>query len=173
VSEPSSPALSVAALFAERDARRAHERQADEQLRRQHEEELAEFKQRLDGFQLTDWHVQTILDRIKRGFDRGETELMFTSFPSCFCSDSGRAIANAGAPPISSPDDTEAVVKAREPAWLTTLPAGVRPIYAYWKSELQPGGFHFSARIINFPGGEPGENGLFFSWPKDTLDASQ
>jgi hypothetical protein len=171
VPEPPSPALSVTALFAEREVRRAHEHQADEQLKRQHEEELVEFKKRLDAFQLTDWHVQTILDRIKRAFDRGESELMFTSFPSSFCTDSGRAINNTGVPPIGSPDAGQSIVTTGDPAWLATLPKGVRPICAYWKRELQPGGFHFSARIINFPGGEPGDVGLFFSWPKAPLDA--
>jgi hypothetical protein len=106
--EITSPVLSVAALFAEREARRLSEREADEQLKRQREEELAEFKKRLDTFQLTDWHVKTVLDRIKRAFDRGETELMFTSFPSSFCTDGGRAIVNAGAPPINQPDEKDA-----------------------------------------------------------------
>jgi hypothetical protein len=169
--EITSPVLSVAALFAEREARRLSEREADEQLKRQREEELAEFKKRLDTFQLTDWHVKTVLDRIKRAFDRGETELMFTSFPSSFCTDGGRAIVNAGAPPINQPDEKDALAKADEPEWLATLPAGARPIYAYWKSNLHPGGFRFSARIINYPGGVPGDVGLFFSWPKDALEA--
>ena len=33
------------------------------------------------------------------------------------------------------------------------------------------GGFKFEARIINYPGGVPGDVGLFFSWPKDSLEA--
>ena len=40
--------LSVAALFAERDARRRNEQDAAERLRRRKEEELATFKQRLE-----------------------------------------------------------------------------------------------------------------------------
>jgi hypothetical protein len=35
--------LTVAALFAERDARRQHDREADEQLQRKRNEELANF----------------------------------------------------------------------------------------------------------------------------------
>ena len=61
------------------------------------EEELVEFRKRLDNFKLTDEIIQSGLDRIKRAFERGETELMFSSFPSSFCTDSGRAIINAGA----------------------------------------------------------------------------
>ena len=89
--EASGAALSVSALFAERDARRRHDREAEEQLQQRKEEELAEFKKRLDNFQLTDAIIHSGLDRIKRAFERGETELMISSFPSSFCTDGGRA----------------------------------------------------------------------------------
>ena len=117
-------ALSVAALFAERDALRQRDKQAEEQLQRRKEEELVEFRKRLDNFQLTDEIIQSGLDRIKRAFERGETELMFSSFPSSFCTDGGRAIINAGAPPINKPSKEEAARQADEPDWLMTLPAG-------------------------------------------------
>ncbi|MBS0561078.1 MAG: hypothetical protein JSR21_13590 [Proteobacteria bacterium] len=158
------PMLSVASLFAEREARRERERTADEQLKQKAQEELAAYKKRLDEFLLTDAHIETVLDRIKRAFDRGETELMLVSFPSSFCTDSGRAVANADVPPINK---AAAPGPDAEPAWLATLPKGARPIYNYWKQTLKPGGFQFSARIVNFPSGMPGDVGLFFSWPKD------
>jgi hypothetical protein len=167
MSETSGPILSVNALFAEHNARRQRERDAEVQLKRKREEELADFKKRLDNFQLTDAHIEAVIRRIKRAFERGENELMLTSFPSSFCSDGGRAVNNADAPQINKPDITE----PGEPEWLETLPAGARPIYNFWKSNLQPGGFLFSARIINYPGGKPGDVGLFFSWPKSTLES--
>ena len=163
--------LSVAALFAERDAVRQRDKQAEEQLHRQREEELAEYRQRLEHFNLTDEIIQSNLDRIKRAFERGETELMFSSFPSSFCTDNGRAIINAGAPPINKPSKEEMARQAEEPDWLLTLPSGVHQVFDYWKVNLKPGGFKFEARIINYPGGVPGDVGLFFSWPKDTLAA--
>ena len=58
-----------------------------------------------------------------------------------------------------------------EPEWLATLPAGVRQVYDFWKHNLKPGGFNFTARIINYPGGMPGDVGLFFSWPKSAMEA--
>ena len=97
-----------------------------EQLQRRKEEELAEFRKRLDNFQLTDAIIQSGLDRIKRAFERGETELMFSSFPSNFCTDGGRAIINAGAPPINKPTKEELAARPDEPEWLETLPTGVR-----------------------------------------------
>src|SRR5689334_1337674 len=99
--ENKSPALSVAALFAEREARRAQDKAAEEQLNRKQQEELAEFKKRLETFPLTEEQIQAALNRVRRAFERGETELMLTSFPSSFCTDHGRAINNADAPPIS------------------------------------------------------------------------
>ena len=99
--------LSVTALFAERDALRRRDKEAAEQLQQRKEEELLAFKKRLDNFQLTDEIIQSGLDRIKRAFERGETELMISSFPSTFCTDDGRAIINAGAPPINKPSKEE------------------------------------------------------------------
>jgi hypothetical protein len=165
-----SPALSVAALFAERDERRRLDREAAEQLQRRKEEELTEFQKRLDNFQLTDEIIEGGLNRIRRAFERGETELMISSFPSTFCTDDGRAVINAGRPPIVKPSKEEAAKLAEEPEWLATLPAGVHQVYNYWKANLKPGGFQFTARIINYPGGKPGDVGLFFAWPKSAIE---
>jgi hypothetical protein len=99
----SSGTLSVAGLFADRDARRRHDQEAAEQLQRRQEEELAAFRQRLENFQLTDETIKSGLDRIKRAFERGESELMFSSFPCDFCTDGGRAVINAGVPPLNKP----------------------------------------------------------------------
>jgi hypothetical protein len=169
--ESSTNSLSVTALFAERDAQRRRDQEAAEHLQQRKEEELAAFKQRLDNFQLTEEIIKAGLDRIRRAFERGETELMFSSFPSAFCTDGGRAIINAGAPPINKPTKAEAAVRSDEPEWLATMPAGVHQVYDFWNSNLKPGGFKFGARIINFPDGKPGDVGLFFSWPKDSMEA--
>ena len=142
-----------------------------EQLQRRKEEELADFRKRLDNFRLTDEIIKSGLNRIKRAFERGETELMISSFPSTFCTDDGRAIINAGAPPINKPTKEEAARQAEEPDWLMTLPAGVHQVYDYWKQNLKPGGFGFSARIINYPDGKPGDVGLFFTWPKSGMES--
>jgi hypothetical protein len=170
MSETSGLTLSVGALFAEREARRRSDREAEEQLQRRKEEELAAFRSRLENFQLTDAVIQSGLSRIKRAFERGETELMISSFPSSFCTDGGRAIGNAAAPPINKPTKEELAARAEQPEWLATLPGGVRRVFDYWKDNLKPGGFSFSARIIDYPGGMPGDVGIFFGWPKTSMD---
>jgi|SwirhisoilCB2_FD_contig_31_8524906_length_703_multi_3_in_0_out_0_2 hypothetical protein len=167
MSETKSSSFSVGALFDRRDTHRRQEQEAEQKLAQRKDEERAAWKQRLDNFQLTDEHIHAVQLRITRAFERGETELMFVSFPSDFCSDSGRAIINAGAPPIVKPsaEETERM-KDAAPEWLDTLPRGARPIYEYWKKEMKPAGFGLSVRILNFPGGMPGDIGMFFSWPK-------
>jgi hypothetical protein len=168
MSGASGPTLSVSALFAERDARRRQEEEAEAKLKRQREEELADFRARLENFKLTDTDVEAVFVRIRRAFERGETELMLTSFPSSFCIDYGRAIINAGAPPIIKPDKD--APPPSEPEWLVTLPKGARPVFEYWKQNLEPGGFRFTARVINYPDGKPGDVGLFLSWPKSAME---
>jgi hypothetical protein len=163
--------LSVASLFAEHEAKRAREREAQAQLDRKREEELADWQKRLEAFQMTDQLKHVIADRIRAAFERGESEVMFASFPSSFCTDGGRAIANADVPPINPPTAEELKKGPLEPAWLATMPAGGRPIYDYWMRELRPGGFKFSARIVNYPDGKIGDVGLFFSWPRNMLEA--
>ena len=163
--------LSVATLFAERDGRQRLDQEAAEQLQLRKEEELAAFRQRLDNFQLTDAIIKSGLDRIRRAFERGESELMFASFPCDFCTDGGRAVVNAGVPAINKPTKEEATRQAEEPNWLLTMPAGVRKVHVYWRENLKPGGFGFAARIISYPGGKPGDVGLFFTWPKNALEA--
>src|SRR3954447_12460679 len=93
-----TPTLSVTSLFAERDAKRRKDREADEQLTRKKQEELDAFKQRLDEFKLSDDRVEAVLVRIKRAFENNESELMLTSFPSSFCTDRGRAVNNPEPP---------------------------------------------------------------------------
>ena len=95
---------------------------------------------------------------------------MITSFPSDFCTDGGRAVMNAGVPPINKPSKEEVERQAESPEWLAILPAGVRLVFDYWKENLKAGGVKFSTRIVNYPGGKPGDMGLFFSWPKDASD---
>jgi hypothetical protein len=172
MTETSSAPFSVEALFAERDAHRLKEKEAAEQLARRKNEELSQFRQRLENFQLTDEIIQTTHQRIKRAFENGESELMFASFPSDFCTDSGRAILNAGAPPIVAlTDEEKEKLKDAEPEWLHTLPRGAQPVYEYWKQHMKPAGFGLSVRILNFPDGKPGDVGMFFTWPKSRLEA--
>ena len=47
-----------------------------------------------------------------------------------------------------------------------TRPAGVRQVFDFWKHNMKPGGFKFDARIINYPGGKPGDVGCSSPGPR-------
>ena len=54
---------------------------------------------------------------------------MFSSFPSGFCTDGGRAIINAGTPPIDKQTKEELAARPDDPEWLETLPTGGSQVY--------------------------------------------
>jgi hypothetical protein len=162
VSQQPKPDLSLSELVTERDARRQRAEESERHLKQQ--EQLADYRKRLESYQITDANRHAMLDKVRQAFERGDIEVMFMSFPSGFCTDNGRAIINAGEPPINVPHDESPGEHA--PEWVSTLPAGLRPIYDFWREKLKPGGFGLSARIINFPDGKPGDVGLFFTWAR-------
>jgi hypothetical protein len=169
--EPSVPTLSVAALFAEREARRRRDQESAERLQRRKEEELHAFKQRLENFHVADEMIPSVLERLKHAFEREESELLLASFPCDFCTDGGRALINAGQPPINEPTKEEAGRQAEQPDWVLTMPAGIRRAYELWKHHLRAGGFGFAARVMSYPDGKPGDIGVFITWPKSPSEA--
>ena len=71
---------------------------------------------------------------------------MLLRFPSQLSSDGGRAI------------------NVMEPRWPGTLRGEAAEIYLRWERDLKPHGFHLTARVLDFPGGIPGDIGLFLVW---------
>jgi len=150
--ETHSGTFSVAALLPGLDSFQRGHRQSAEDVWRRHDEELAAFQQ----------HLRNGRQRIRRAFARGETELMLGSFPSALCTDDGRAISDA--------EDEAERLRNATPAWLATVPAGVRVVYDYWKTHMRQCGFKFSARIIDYVDGKPGNVGMFISWPRRLIE---
>ena len=37
-------------------------------------------------------------------------------------------------------------------------------LYARWRDQLSPREFQLAARVLDFPGGKPGDVGLFLFW---------
>ena len=114
------------------------------QAKEQEEKDLKE------AFMSRDLHAevtQRVNTAVKRAAEQGMSQLQVLSFPASYCNDRGRRINN------------------HLDGWQDTLPGVFRKIYHWWENELQPGGFTFSARIIDYPGGMPGEVGIFIGWP--------
>jgi hypothetical protein len=91
------------------------------------------------------WHE--LVDQARKVAARGEKQYLLLRFPSDLCTDDSRAINN---PP--------------NPAWPQTLRGEAAEIYERWHSALRPLGFDLSAQVLDFPGGKPGDVGLFLRW---------
>jgi hypothetical protein len=140
--------LNVKDLFAEKAALEAKRRAEAEAVEAQHRAELAAFSEKVQTYQITDEDRERAIKRIRRAFDAGERELMLVKFPSVLCEDGGRRINN------------------HLEGWQDTLPGVYHKIYEWWERDLAPGGFTFSARVIDFPNGMPGQVGVFIGWPQ-------
>jgi hypothetical protein len=141
------PALSIRDLFAAKAAAAERRRAEAADAAAQKQAELEAFSQRVQTYEITEEDRERALMRIRRAFEAGERELMLIKFPSLLCEDGGRRINN------------------HLEGWQDTLPGVFHKIYLWWEHGLAPGGFTFSARVIDYPGGMPGDVGLFIGWP--------
>jgi hypothetical protein len=102
-----------------------------------------------DAFMTRDLHPD-VFERVSRAVkgaaERGERELQVLRFSSEFCTDGGRAINNF------------------EPHWPDTLTGFAKRAHEFWQKELQPLGYKVRAQILDFPGGMPGDVGIYLSW---------
>jgi len=83
---------------------------------------------------------------VNRAVEEGLTSVQVFRFPHSICSDNGRAI-NQG-----------------EPGWEATLTGIPKEIYDFWKRQLQARGYHIRYETLDYPGGMPGDVGIFLSW---------
>jgi hypothetical protein len=83
---------------------------------------------------------------VKSAAERGEHEVMVLHFPSAWCTDGGRAINNF------------------EPDWPQTMTGFAKKAHAFYEKELAPLGYKVRAQIMDYPGGVPGDVGLFLRW---------
>jgi CBS domain-containing protein len=125
--------------------------ESQEVLHREEHRRAAAQQRRLKVAELIDHHISDetwrgLMHQARQAAERGEKEFLLLRFPSRLCSDAGRAI-NAG-----------------EPNWPATLRGEAAEIYLRWEQDLKPHGFRLSARVLDFPGGTPGDIGVFLIW---------
>ena len=135
-------------LYAARVERDRRSEAAAVDVARQERDRRADDRGRFEARRLTDADRSTMVSKVKAAFEHDQREVMLVSFPSDFCTDGGRKINN------------------QLPDWLDTLPVGAQVFVEFWRDALQPGGFGLGARILTFPGGMPGDVGLFVTWPQ-------
>ena len=83
---------------------------------------------------------------VSRAAQQGHRQLMALKFPASYCNDQGRRINNM------------------EPDWPSSLEGFAKKAYDYYMAELKPLGFKLSAQVLDYPGGMPGNIGLFLRW---------
>jgi hypothetical protein len=118
----------------------------ERKLKQKKEQDQSELR---EAFMAREIHSE-VIDRINRAVriaaQDGKHQIEVLTFPNTFCSDGGRRI-NIG-----------------DPEWPSTLEGFAKRAYDFYQKELRPHGYKLHAEIISFPGGMPGDVGLFLKW---------
>ena len=122
------------------EARKAHEKMKNaEQAHREMREAFMSREIRADG-------QQRLMTAIKHAIAMGKHEILIVQFPSDLLSDRGRRINNF------------------ESDWADTLEGFARRAYDFYKQHLEARGYKIRAQVIDYPGGKPGDVGLYLGW---------
>jgi hypothetical protein len=116
------------------------------EARRREEEARAAFVDDFMNGEITEAEQSAIRNLVMNAVKAGQLEALIYSFPSSLCTDGGRAINNA------------------EADWPSTLTGKARQLLDKYEEKARPAGYQLKAQIINFPGGIPGDVGLFLAW---------
>ena len=122
------------------------EMERQDKLRDRQREELSKFADEFFNKHVGEQERAIIRNVVSRAVKDGKMEALVYSFPSDFCTDSGRAINSA------------------DPDWPNTLQGKARELYDRFKDIAQPQGYRLKAMVINFPGGVPGDIGFYLNW---------
>lgn len=143
---PAGAAMSAADLrqrMAEIELARLEE--AEAKRRKLEDEQMAQIKAFMEGG-VTTGDLERIRHRITVAVENGKTEVEVIRFPAALLTDKGRAVNNF------------------DPDWPNTLNGKAAMLYRLYRERAAPLGYKLEARVLNFPGGKPGEVGLFLSW---------
>lgn len=89
---------------------------------------------------------ERVNNAIRRAAEQGSHELQVFTFPASYCNDRGRRVNN------------------NEPDWPDSLEGFAKKAYEYYEKELRSLGYKLSAQVLDYPGGMPGEIGIFLKW---------
>lgn len=122
------------------------EQKAAAAKRLQAEQAEAGVRQAFESREVAPEAPERINKVIRDAAEQGKHEVLVLRFPSKFCKDGGRSINNF------------------EPDWPKTLTGIAKKAFDYYMKELNPLGYTLRAEIMNFPGGMPGDVGLYLRW---------
>jgi hypothetical protein len=121
---------------------------AQEYIRKAKKQE-EEQKSLREAFMERDLHPE-VRDRVnaavRRAAEQGNHEFQVIAFPASYCNDGGRRINNG------------------EADWPSSLEGFAKRAYDFYVKELQPLGYKIRVEILDYPGGMPGNVGMFLKW---------
>ena len=122
------------------------EMEKQRQLKQKAKQQEAELR---EAFMSRDLHpeaIERINNAVSSAAKNGFLQLQVVTFPASYCNDGGRRI------------------NILDPDWPTSLEGFAKRAFEFYEKELRPLGYKLHAEIISFPGGMPGEVGLFLKW---------
>ena len=128
------------------DEKEMAERRAVLAQRLQADQAAEGLKQAFESRELAPEAPERINKAVRDAAERGAHELLVLRFPSTYCSDGGRRINNF------------------ESDWPDSLQGFGKTAFEFYAKELKPLGFTMRAEIMNFPGGMPGDVGMYLRW---------
>jgi hypothetical protein len=83
---------------------------------------------------------------MRHAAEHGQNEIQVLTFPAKYCNDKGRRINN------------------NEPDWPESLEGFAKKAFDYFERDLKPLGFHLRVQVLDYPGGMPGNVGMYLKW---------
>lgn len=122
------------------------EMERNEKIKAREAKKHSEFVEDFFRKQIDETERAVIKRLVMKAAADGKYEALIYSFPSTFCTDSGRAINN------------------NLPGWQKTLQGKAKELLELFEKVAKPQGYGLKAMIINFPDGMPGDVGFFLTW---------
>jgi hypothetical protein len=118
----------------------------ERKAREAEEKRVAAFTSEFLHKHVSEDEIAMVRRLVQNAVKDGKMDAMVYSFPSDLCTDSGRAINNY------------------DPNWPATLQGKAKEFFERYEKLARPQGYKLKAMVINFPGGVPGDIGLFLNW---------
>jgi len=113
---------------------------------RKDEEEQAGLRELFMSRDVHPEAVARVNAAVSRAAQQGNRQLLAVTFPASYCNDKGRRINNL------------------ESDWPESLEGFAKKAYDFYMAELKPLGFKLNAQVLDYPGGMPGNIGLYLTW---------
>jgi hypothetical protein len=127
------------------DAEMAKAQEYIERARKQKEEQAA-LRETFMRSEVGPEAYERVNAAVRRAAEQGSQQVQIITFPASYCNDGGRRINNG------------------EPDWPNSLEGFAKKAYEFYQKELKPLGYRAHVEIMDYPGGLPGNVGMFLKW---------